>query len=111
MKLKEFKLLKEEFTPEANTNISIDVKFTHEQGLEDVFGQLQNLPTFKKDLETKFCRMYETLIQEYIHKSSVPPGTGWTDDYECTADIIAQRTNTVINQVDEGLNKKTKTVN
>ena len=80
----------DEIEPHSRSSADIDVKisFAHEQGNEEAFAQLQNLPAFKAALEEQWLSSYRSLAQQFIAKSAIRPGYGWMDDLECEVSIV-----------------------
>lgn len=63
-------------------NLSFEVSFAHEQGLETVFSELVQHEQFTAQLEVAFTAKFKELAQKMIMSSKVPPGHGWMDDLE-----------------------------
>ncbi|MNB87329.1 hypothetical protein D3C75_343160 [compost metagenome] len=63
-------------------NLSFEVSFAHEQGLESVFAELLQHGHFTTQLEAAFTAKFKELAQRMIMSSKVPPGHGWMDDLE-----------------------------
>ena len=79
----------EDLGDHERTAASIDfvVSFAHEQGYGEAFSQLFANDQFKASLEAKFGAVLHRLLQDAVAQSTIPRGTGWTDDFEVEASI------------------------
>lgn len=77
----------------TGAEIRVNVNFAHEQGNEEAFKQLLNLPQFQASLEARFASLLHSEIQKMVGQSSIKPGYGWTDDFEVEISISPRESN------------------
>lgn len=63
------------------------VSFAHDTGLSAAFEQLSQMPEFKASLEKGIASVIQSAVAQFVRSSSIPPGHGWTDDYEVDVSI------------------------
>lgn len=72
----------EEFDSERTAlKLSATIQFAHEQQLGGAFEQLVQLPEFKAAMEEELAKLTHATMQRFIRQSSIPAGSGWTDDF------------------------------
>lgn len=76
--------------------VSFDVNFAHEPGQEEMFSQLLSSAAYQEKLSAAFARVMHTTMQEMVRTAKgVPPGHGWTDDFEVQASVASRESNTI----------------
>lgn len=63
------------------------VSFAHDPQLRAAFEQLTQMPEFKASLEKGIATVVQSAVAQFVRSSSIPPGHGWTDDYEVDVTI------------------------
>lgn len=79
----------------TRADVTFTVDFAHEQGYGEAFMQLLTSPQFKASLEADFAKLFHRKMQDMIAHSSIPRGTGWTDDFEVDASISPRESNSL----------------
>lgn len=75
--------------------VNFDVNFAHESGLEELFAQAVQHEQFKAALEAEFASVFRATVQKMVRSSSIPPGHGWTDDFEVAVSVSPKEANTL----------------
>lgn len=75
-------------------DLTFSINFAHEKGLEEVIGRIMNHPILARQLEITAGKAIRQVIAKAMHTNQIPPGDGWTDDYEVACTVSTKATGT-----------------
>lgn len=75
--------------------LNFNVSFAHESGLSELFAQLLTNGAFQTQLEVGFAKLLQQQVSQLVRTTQVPPGDGWTDDYEVEVSVNPVDNNTL----------------